>query len=452
MYSYHTKNLICTIVKINFFFFYFCIGKGLGKKENGITQAIKPKLKFDTSGIGHKDTDFEWWSSVYNKAASNIVLDNKSDSVSIDVADKNAVNITSKEEATLDKNSFYHGQFLKSSTLQDGKLIKDINCLSLDEEKKIDSNSFIKMSDEELFKACGGRTAHKGARHGLTLNGKLARIAQQELSWSSSQAIEFHKKIKQSQEKTRLKETRSLDGEENNDDLILPVAPVYIGKDQKPSKKSVKKSKRKIQDLVQQLNKTCLIAKTGVEEITGEDTSEDNSQRINKKKKKSKRKREQMREFNNDSDTSAACLLDDDVNMVPSSKKKKKNLTTCCDPTDPMHMCEKCDEFYLHHKEQYENYQIKFKSLGNGKKDHKNKTKANCKKMKNMWGKKGNTYSTDTNFNKETLLLKKDSKIKKKDSKIKKKEKKKLLKNLIHASKLKIPTSDDEMFNFNKYI
>jgi len=31
------------------------------------------------------------------------------------------------------------------------------------------------LTDEEIFKACGGRTAHKGARHGLNLSGKLAR-------------------------------------------------------------------------------------------------------------------------------------------------------------------------------------------------------------------------------------------------------------------------------------
>lgn len=36
------------------------------------------------------------------------------------------------------------------------------------------------LSDADLFKACGGRTAHKGARFGLNLTGKLQRIAEQE--------------------------------------------------------------------------------------------------------------------------------------------------------------------------------------------------------------------------------------------------------------------------------
>ena len=36
------------------------------------------------------------------------------------------------------------------------------------------------LTDEELYNACEGRTAHKGARHGLNLNGKLARLAEQD--------------------------------------------------------------------------------------------------------------------------------------------------------------------------------------------------------------------------------------------------------------------------------
>lgn len=36
------------------------------------------------------------------------------------------------------------------------------------------------LTDEELLDACEGRTAHKGARHGLNLNGKLARLAEQD--------------------------------------------------------------------------------------------------------------------------------------------------------------------------------------------------------------------------------------------------------------------------------
>ncbi|NXE14717.1 GPTC4 protein, partial [Lophotis ruficrista] len=37
-----------------------------------------------------------------------------------------------------------------------------------------------RLTDEELMRACGGRTAHKGARHGMTMSAKLARLEEQE--------------------------------------------------------------------------------------------------------------------------------------------------------------------------------------------------------------------------------------------------------------------------------
>jgi len=36
------------------------------------------------------------------------------------------------------------------------------------------------LSDEQLFQACGGITCHKAARHGLNMDGKLARLRKQD--------------------------------------------------------------------------------------------------------------------------------------------------------------------------------------------------------------------------------------------------------------------------------
>ncbi|KAL3224634.1 hypothetical protein MRX96_026431 [Rhipicephalus microplus] len=48
-------------------------GKGLGKNETGIAKALKPKLKFDTAGVGHKiDLTSQWWSKAFNDAAKSI--------------------------------------------------------------------------------------------------------------------------------------------------------------------------------------------------------------------------------------------------------------------------------------------------------------------------------------------------------------------------------------------
>jgi hypothetical protein len=50
-------------------------GKGLGRNESGITEALKPKLKFDTRGVGHDPSEqftYHWWEHAFNKAANNI--------------------------------------------------------------------------------------------------------------------------------------------------------------------------------------------------------------------------------------------------------------------------------------------------------------------------------------------------------------------------------------------
>ncbi|XP_065212579.1 G patch domain-containing protein 4 [Planococcus citri] len=108
-------------------------GKGLGKDEAGISKPIKCGLKFDKMGIGYQEklteeTTNRWWEQAYNKAASNVT-----------------------STGTCKK--------------------KESGC---------DPSAFAALTDEELFKACGGRTAHKAARHGLHLGGKLERVEHQE--------------------------------------------------------------------------------------------------------------------------------------------------------------------------------------------------------------------------------------------------------------------------------
>ncbi|XP_046743004.1 G patch domain-containing protein 4 [Diprion similis] len=161
-------------------------GKGLGKNESGISEPIKPKLKFDHAGIGHDSAEqftYHWWENVFNEAAKNISVESNDQGISMKVIDEDTVDITTKKSSlkALKKNhKLQYGNFLKTSTLlNDGKVMEEntphINIATND--KKM---NHVELTDEDLFKACGGRTAHKGARHGLTLNGKLARIAEQE--------------------------------------------------------------------------------------------------------------------------------------------------------------------------------------------------------------------------------------------------------------------------------
>uniref|UniRef100_A0A3Q3BWV7 G patch domain-containing protein 4 n=1 Tax=Haplochromis burtoni TaxID=8153 RepID=A0A3Q3BWV7_HAPBU len=53
-------------------------GKGLGRAENGISEAIKVKVKCDKGGVGHKEGEqftFHWWDHVFNKASSSLQVE-----------------------------------------------------------------------------------------------------------------------------------------------------------------------------------------------------------------------------------------------------------------------------------------------------------------------------------------------------------------------------------------
>jgi len=70
-----------------------------------------------------------------------------------------------------------YGSFIKTAKLTDGGT-ENYNVTPMLDIEPL--KSFQGLTDEELFAACEGRTAHKGARHGLKLNGKLSRIEKQE--------------------------------------------------------------------------------------------------------------------------------------------------------------------------------------------------------------------------------------------------------------------------------
>uniref|UniRef100_A0A2K6EVX0 G patch domain-containing protein 4 n=1 Tax=Propithecus coquereli TaxID=379532 RepID=A0A2K6EVX0_PROCO len=64
----------------------FTQGKGLGQKENGITQALRVMLKQDTHGVGHdpaKEFTNHWWNELFNKTAANLVVETGQDGVQI---------------------------------------------------------------------------------------------------------------------------------------------------------------------------------------------------------------------------------------------------------------------------------------------------------------------------------------------------------------------------------
>ncbi|PVD36474.1 hypothetical protein C0Q70_03458 [Pomacea canaliculata] len=125
-------------------------GVGLGAKEHGITQAIKVKLKMDSAGVGHdpaQEFTHHWWDHAFNKAVSNITVEAK--------------------EVSLLSNGIE--EEMTAGVKHDDE-----------EEDSSRKTQTLLLPEDELFKRCGGRTAHKAARHGLKLNGKLQRIEEQE--------------------------------------------------------------------------------------------------------------------------------------------------------------------------------------------------------------------------------------------------------------------------------
>ncbi|XP_070768385.1 G patch domain-containing protein 4 [Enoplosus armatus] len=170
-------------------------GKGLGRRENGISEAIKVKVKCDKGGVGHKEGDqftFHWWDHVFNKASSSLQVESDQNGIQLKKTveeDEEGGMISNKKprKATLAKAKLY-GCFVKSATLLSGQeqpepkssSSEDSSSSDEEEDQKLDLSSTIKLSDADIMKACGGRTAHKGARHGLTMSAKLARLEQQE--------------------------------------------------------------------------------------------------------------------------------------------------------------------------------------------------------------------------------------------------------------------------------
>ncbi|XP_016144686.1 G patch domain-containing protein 4-like isoform X1 [Sinocyclocheilus grahami] len=142
-------------------------GKGLGRSENGISEAIKVQIKCDKRGMGDKEGEqftFHWWDHVFNRASFSLVVE----------TGQSATLLSGEEQPEKTSDS------------------DDSSSTSEDEDQKLDLSSTTKLSDTDLLKACGGRTAHKGARHGLTMSAKLARLEQQEQEFMNKYGKKNH--------------------------------------------------------------------------------------------------------------------------------------------------------------------------------------------------------------------------------------------------------------------
>uniref|UniRef100_A0A3P8U384 G patch domain-containing protein 4 n=1 Tax=Amphiprion percula TaxID=161767 RepID=A0A3P8U384_AMPPE len=341
-------------------------GKGLGRAENGISEAIKVKVKCDKGGVGHKEGDqftFHWWDHVFNKASSSLQVESDQNGIKLKKTaeeDEEDEMISNKKprKAALAKARLY-GCFVKSATLMSGqeqpepKSSDSADSSSSDEEddQKLDLSSTTKLSDVDLMKACGGRTAHKGARHGLTMSAKLARLEQQEAEFMAkygkksqpasaapvcvtptSQLEKLEERTKDCRRK-KMKKKRSAEGiSELNGDKVSESPETEV----QPKKK--KKKSEETSDAVSTEGDLNCTENSEVDdyhktkrkhkkkkhntEQNGDETAELHiDTKVKKKKKSSKSHSEPVEEERKEKDSSQS---DDLVLEEPAVKQKKK--------------------------------------------------------------------------------------------------------------------------------
>ncbi|KAJ1958725.1 hypothetical protein EC988_000130 [Linderina pennispora] len=150
-------------------------GEGLGKEKTGIKRAITVSRRTDNRGIGSDASQWtsNWWDHLYNKASGTSTPQPEEDP---EYAAKVA-----EAAAQPDTLSEYKGMFVKSATDtpvgQSGASTPKAQGGPVDRTLLVrdgDVHLGVTISDAELFAACEGRMARKGAR--AEQNGKLARV------------------------------------------------------------------------------------------------------------------------------------------------------------------------------------------------------------------------------------------------------------------------------------
>ncbi|RNA01009.1 G patch domain-containing 4 [Brachionus plicatilis] len=148
-------------------------GDGLGRDNQGKSAPIKVSFKFDTAGVGFNLSEQftnNWWENLYDSTSKGL---------------EDAEQRIGKEEkptVAMNRKEYFYSRFHQETVLVSGQEIKiDPKSEEKKEEKKEEKNCQVKnVTDEDLYKLCKGRTAHKGARHGIKMSAKLARIEEQE--------------------------------------------------------------------------------------------------------------------------------------------------------------------------------------------------------------------------------------------------------------------------------
>merc|ERR1712083_701435 len=202
--------------------------------------ALKPKLKFDQTGVGHnraEEFEFHGWDHVFNKAAKSVKVEDTEGEVRVDFNSDKSEMGTKKmgRKAKKEIRNKLYSNFVKFGTLTGGKMEKEEGDGDSVEEVK-DMSRLKELTDDKLVAACGGRTAHKGSRHGHKMTAKLDRIAEAER--------EYMEKYNKKTLETKLKSSKKCNDEEAVKNSI-DVTELQI----KVKKKKKKRSKDEIEEV-----------------------------------------------------------------------------------------------------------------------------------------------------------------------------------------------------------
>jgi len=292
-------------------------GKGLGRTETGMKDAIKVKLKNNMGGLGHDqgaEFAFHWWDHIYNKAANSFKVQENDEGALIEKCEGKKVTpvlISTKKQISskFSDKSLLYGTFIKSGTY-DSNSVKtsgsltdnDSCCESSDSDDDEDEKALVNNNTlDKMFKKTG-LTGHKAARHGFSLNGKLQRLQSQE-----------DKLLPLSTEYTKLKE--SDDNEDTN-----------IGNGGKKKKKKKKKKDDSHSDILEN------DAHSNTQDNVAQNDNNSNKDNENNTKKKKKKNDLHSNKLENDahSNTQENVAQNDNNsnndNENNTKKKKKKKM------------------------------------------------------------------------------------------------------------------------------
>ncbi|XP_034030113.1 G patch domain-containing protein 4 [Thalassophryne amazonica] len=310
-------------------------GKGLGRDENGMTEAIKVKVKCNKGGIGHKEGEqftFQWWDHVFNKASSSLKVESDQNSIKVKKMtgeDEGMVSNKKPRKMMLAKSKLY-GCFVKSATLLSGQEQPepkscDSDDSSSSDEERLDLSSTTKLSDADLKKACGGRTAHKGARHGLTMSAKLARLEQQEAAFMAKYGKKCQPASASSVRVPQTQQSSSGDSEEASQSKKIKRKPSFdeVNGDamSESSEGGVKPKKRKKKKKTREGSEEMVVAE---EELTNADKNEEQSTKRKCRKKKNSENGERETAATECKSPEKTAQVSSDLHTTEEKMKKSK--------------------------------------------------------------------------------------------------------------------------------